>query len=101
MSKIHLTLEERETIILYNEADDTATVYTHNAALKRKLAGFASASTEAVKEKEDDYAVTYRLPKKWVKINKTVVLSDEEKARRAEIARAMVKKRVDRLKAVT
>ena len=31
------TKDEKETIILFNEAEDTATVYTHNARLKNKL----------------------------------------------------------------
>ena len=32
-----LTPYERETILLYNEADDTASVYTHGPRLIRKL----------------------------------------------------------------
>lgn len=32
-----LTAYERETIIGYNEAEQTASVYTHNKALRRTL----------------------------------------------------------------
>ena len=33
-----LTLQEQETIILYNQAEQTADVYTHDPKLLRKLA---------------------------------------------------------------
>ena len=34
---MNLSLYEQETIINYNEADSTASVYTHNKTLIRKL----------------------------------------------------------------
>ena len=34
---MNLSLFERETIIGYNEAEQTASVYTHNKALRRTL----------------------------------------------------------------
>ena len=38
---MNLSLYEQETIINYNEADSTASVYTHNRALIRRLDKFA------------------------------------------------------------
>ena len=38
---MRLTKYEKETIILTSEGDDTYSVYTFNAALKRRLADFA------------------------------------------------------------
>lgn len=32
---VNVPLEERETIILYNDADDIANIYTHDKALQR------------------------------------------------------------------
>ena len=37
---MRLTKYEKETIILTSEGDDTYSVYTFNAALKRQLADF-------------------------------------------------------------
>jgi hypothetical protein len=34
---VKLSPEERETIILYSEADDNASVYTHDKKLSEKL----------------------------------------------------------------
>ena len=36
-----LTKYEKETIILFNEGEDTASIYTFNAGLKKRLAIFA------------------------------------------------------------
>ena len=32
---------EKETIVLFNEGEDKANIYTHNAGLKKRLAAFA------------------------------------------------------------
>ena len=76
---MNLTLQERETVILFNEADPTASVYTHNAALRRRLAALAAERpTEciAVRFNEEDGAAEYTVPKKWVKINPTRNVSE-------------------------
>lgn len=36
-----LTKYERETIILFNEAEDMASIYTYNASLKKRLEAFS------------------------------------------------------------
>lgn len=36
-----LTKYEQETIILYNQAEDTASIYTHDADLKRRLTKYS------------------------------------------------------------
>lgn len=35
-----LTKYEKETIILFNEGEDTASIYTYNASLRKRLALF-------------------------------------------------------------
>ena len=35
-----LTKIEKETIVLFNEGEDKANIYTHNAGLKKRLAAF-------------------------------------------------------------
>ena len=40
-----LTKIEKETIVLFNEGEDKANIYTHNAGLKKRLAAFAKKIT--------------------------------------------------------
>ena len=61
---------ERETIILFNEAEDTAEIETCNAELKKRL--------EAIRRRHPkkisliwsgEYASFYVFPKSWVRMN--------------------------------
>ena len=36
-----LTKYEKETIVLFNEGEDTASIYTYNAGLRKRLANFS------------------------------------------------------------
>lgn len=79
-----LTLYEQETIILFNEAEKTTSVYTHNRALIRKLEKLAEDRPDDCRLKRKDpenRAAEYIVPKKWIKINAPRQLSEEEKAR--------------------
>ena len=73
----------RKPIINYNEADKTAGVYTHNRALRRKLEKLATERPEECRlekvSREGD-AVDYIVPKSWVKIRPTRILSETQKA---------------------
>lgn len=87
----HLTNYERETIINFNEGEDTASVYTHNRALRRRLEKLAEerpGDCRLFKVSHGDQAVEYYIPKAWVRINPSRILSDEQKAAMAENARA-------------
>ena len=82
---------ERETVILFNEADAAASVYTYNGALKRKLTGLcATRPTEARQTKDDGRGgLTFEVPKRWIKVNASRILTAEQKEERAERARAI------------
>ena len=73
---------EQETIINFNEAESTATVYTHNGALVRKLEGLADQRPGEVKRGRvfPDGGREYTIPKRWVKVNASRILSEEQKA---------------------
>lgn len=45
---------EKETIILFNEAEEIATIDTYNAKLKRKIRSYAEEHPELCKVVEDD-----------------------------------------------
>lgn len=62
----NLTRQERETVIIYNEADDTATVSTGSAVTKRKMAKIVQKDQNIRCVYNDGITATYELPKKQV-----------------------------------
>ncbi len=65
-----LSMMERETVINFNEAERTASVYTHNAALKNQLLELCRTHPEQVRQTAANGwgGLTFELPKKWLKI---------------------------------
>ena len=61
---------ERETIILFNEEEATATVYTHNQKLTAKLRRMAERFPDRVypERREHPGAVSYIVPKSCVSV---------------------------------
>jgi len=78
---VNIPKEERETIITYNEAEPVASVYTMNGVLIRKLESLtASRPGEARRVKTyPDGAQEYEVPKKWVRVNASRILSDAQR----------------------
>lgn len=88
---MELTAVEKETIINYNEAEQTAAVYTHNKSMIRKLNELTRTKPEACKlitTSRGGQAVEYEIPKTWVKIKPPRIASEAQK----EAARAALEK---------
>ena len=70
---MHMKLSniEKETVINFNEAERTASVYTHNAALKHQLLELCQTHPEQVRQTADNGwgGLTFELPKKWLKVS--------------------------------
>lgn len=81
-----LTPEERETVILFSDADNIASVYTHDARLIAKLKELHKKQPEKVfpERKEHPGAVSYIVPKNCVSIREPY----SEERRRAASERA-------------
>lgn len=76
---------EQETIIIFNEAEDVAEIYTHKKSWIKKLGRMCKDFPSQVKIKLfDDYSKTYYVPKKLVNIRKPIVLTDKQKKERAK-----------------
>lgn len=86
-----LTNYERESVILFNEADKAASVYTYNAALARLLTALCASHPEQVRRTGDNGCggMTFELPKKWLKISPPRILSEAQK----EVLEKMNRKR--------
>jgi len=77
---IKLSRIERETVILYNEAEATAEIETYNAAMKRRLEIIQKKHPDCITlVRHDDYADTYTFPKSWVKIIPTRGASEKQR----------------------
>ena len=76
-----LTKTEQETIILFNELDAEASVYTHNIRLKNTLNRLCHSHPLQVKKTNANACggTFYVLPKKWVKITAPRVLSNAQR----------------------
>ena len=77
-----LTKIEQETIINFNEAERTASIYTHNEALKRQLLELCQSHPEQVRQTAANRwgGLTFELPKKWLKVSPPRVLSPAQRA---------------------
>jgi hypothetical protein len=80
---MHLTKAERETIILFSEADSTATVYTFNTKLKNKLGKLSESHPGKVKLISQDKmgSVTYSIPKNLITVRTPVSEKQKQLAR--------------------
>ena len=89
---MNLSRYEKETIILYNEEEPTADVYTHNMPLKQKLRRMAKESPKdcVFVEKNSCGGETYRISKKLVQIRKPY----SEERRQKDRERALAQHRV-------
>lgn len=87
---MYIPLEERETIITFNEKNSTASVYTMNGALIRKLDSLTQSRPDDARRAKiyPDGAQEYEVPKKWVKVNVGLILTPEDRERRSERGRA-------------
>lgn len=73
---------EQETTINFNEAESTATIYTHNGALTRKLERLADQRPDEAKRGRvfPDGGREYTVPKRWVRVNASRILTEEQRA---------------------
>lgn len=93
MKKKNVPKEERETIVLFNEADDIATIYTFNSGLKKRLAAFAEKYPYLCRVTVDDAvygSVTYEIQKSRVSIRLVAPYSDERRKAASEYAKKRV-----------
>jgi hypothetical protein len=80
---MQLTKQEKETTINFTEADETASAYTHNSKLKRRLLELEKKiPDECYKTPGKDYdGLTYDFPKSWLRIIPPRTMSYEQKKR--------------------
>ena len=75
---------ERETIILFNEEEKQASVYTYNGKLQRKLKELSGKYPKQIFQTDMDGSgsVTYSIPKNLISIRQPVSEEARENARK-------------------
>ena len=90
---MNLSNSEKETIILFNEAEDTARVETYHPRLLRQLRKVSTCEGVTCELDRKGYGV-YIIPKSMINIRAPRQLSEEEKERAGKLAREMTAKRL-------
>ncbi len=89
-----LSRYERESILNYNAGEQTATLYTRDKAVMRKLDTLVADFPDTYKQTgQDEVSKTYSLPKSYVSYRKPRAVSTEqrERARQMMIERNKIK----------
>ena len=90
MKKKNVPKEERETIVNFNEAEDTAVIYTFNNGLKKRLAAFAKKHPDLCKLTVDDAdfgSMTYEIQKSRVSFRLVAPYSEGHRKAASEAAK--------------
>lgn len=85
---MNLTKYEQETIINYNNEEKTASVFTYDKSLIRKLDKRLSEMPDMKLIRRGEDFAEYSLPKKWIKVAFPRQYSDEQRAEMAERMKA-------------
>ena len=89
-----LSRYEQETIVNYNAGEQTATVYTRDKAVMRKLDMLVADFSDTYKLiEQDEVSKTYSFPKSYISYRKprTVSTEQRERARKMMIAKNRAK----------
>ena len=83
------TKYEKETIILFNECEDTASIYTFNAGLRKRLAAFSKKYPALcrMEQSHEQGEVSYVLDKSRLSIRFLPPYSEERKKKASEYAK--------------
>lgn len=84
-----LSKYEKETIILFNEGEDTASIYTYNAGLKKRLAAFSRKYPDLcrLERTHTQGGVSYILNKSRLSVRLQPPYSEERRKKASEYAR--------------
>lgn len=85
---MNLTKYEQETIINYNNEEKTASIFTYDKSLIRKLDKRLDEMPDMKLIRRGEDFAEYSLPKKWIKVAFPRQYSDEQRAEMAERMKA-------------
>lgn len=89
-----LSAYERETVILFNEAEPNAVIATASKSMANKLFALSKEFDEFKLVKMDEWGAEFSIPKKRITIRKPVAMTDEQKSAAAQRLE-QVRKRIE------
>ena len=78
MTDIKLTKYERETVVVFNEAEPDAELYTTSQVTMRKMDKLVEEYPGFSVSKQDEVSKTYTFPKKYFKVRKPSVFEGQK-----------------------
>lgn len=83
------TKYEKETIILFNEGEDTASIYTFNVGLRKRLAAFSKKYPDLcqLEQSHEQGGVSYVMDKSRLSIRLQPPYSEERRQKASENAK--------------
>jgi hypothetical protein len=84
---MNLTREEQETVIIWNNAESTASIDTCDAKLIRRLEKIVAENQQCLLLREDTHGKVYKIPKVWVKVRTPRQLSEELRSKMIQMAK--------------
>ena len=91
-----LSRYERESILNYNAGEQTATLYTRDKAVMRKLDTLVADFPETYKlTGQDEISKTYSFPKSYVSYRKPRIVSTEQRERTRQMMIELNKEKED------
>lgn len=90
-----MTRTEKETIVLFNEAETMAEIFTYNKALQSKLERLCTEYPSLFKKDRinRDGSIFYTVPKKYVGINSPKRINSKYRQKLAENAKQLTGRR--------
>lgn len=84
-----LTKYEKETIVLFNESDDEASIQTYNAGLRKRLAVFSKKHPDLcrLEKSMEQGGVSYLIDKSRLSIRFQPPMSEERRQKASELAK--------------
>lgn len=84
-----LSKVEKETIVLFNEGEDEASIYTYNAGLRKRLAAFSKKYPDLcrLERTHPQGGVSYILDKSRLSVRLLPPYSEERREKASEYAR--------------
>lgn len=86
------TFLEKETTIVFNEAEGTARIWTASSRFQRVMQKLKVEPTRLLQRKQGEKSCWYTIPKGWVKIRKPPQLTEEQRSKLVEQAKKIFRK---------
>lgn len=90
---MNLSKQERETIIIFNEAEPTAEITTASPKWKRRLDKLAAKNAAIQQTSSNEVFSAYILPKKLLSVRQPTVITDEKRLKSLSALASARKKR--------